>query len=211
MQIDPAKQEATLASQSATEQQKLAVYQYNQLQVERQRKLFAAGIISKDALDQAEQAYANSKADYAPASASRPRSRTANSPTTASPRPSTASSATSPSTSATTSPRPPCSPRLTRERTSKGGFISPPSAPLRYATVSASRVPRQYCGVCFALENVLKLEYGRKALVFFSDGVDNRSDATREQTLDLARQSDIPNPIAFTSIRLQTGRSGCRA
>jgi RND family efflux transporter MFP subunit len=71
MQIDPAKQEATLASQAATEQQKLAVYQYNQLQVERQRKLFAAGIISKDALDQAEQAYANSKADYESAGASR--------------------------------------------------------------------------------------------------------------------------------------------
>jgi RND family efflux transporter MFP subunit len=71
MQIDPAKQEATLASQAATEQQKLAVYQYNQLQVERQRKLFAAGIISKDALDQAEQSYANSKADYESSSASR--------------------------------------------------------------------------------------------------------------------------------------------
>ena len=71
MQIDPMKQEATLASQAATEQQKLAVYQYNQLQVDRQRKLFAAGIISKDALDQAEQAYANSKADYESATASR--------------------------------------------------------------------------------------------------------------------------------------------
>jgi RND family efflux transporter MFP subunit len=71
MQIDPAKQEATVASQAATEQQKLAVYQYNQLQVERQRKLFAAGIISKDALDQAEQAYANSKADYESSGASR--------------------------------------------------------------------------------------------------------------------------------------------
>ena len=71
MQIDPSKQEATVASQAATEQQKLAVYQYNQLEVERQRKLFAAGIISKDALDQAEQAYANSKADYESSGASR--------------------------------------------------------------------------------------------------------------------------------------------
>lgn len=71
MQIDPAKQEATVASQAATAQQKLAVYQYNQLQVERQRKLFAAGIISKDALDQAEQAFANSKADYDSSVASR--------------------------------------------------------------------------------------------------------------------------------------------
>jgi RND family efflux transporter MFP subunit len=71
MQIDPAKQEATLASQAATEQQKRAVYQYNQLQVDRQRKLFADGVISKDALDQAEQAYANSKADFDSSTASR--------------------------------------------------------------------------------------------------------------------------------------------
>jgi RND family efflux transporter MFP subunit len=71
MQIDPARQEATLASQAATEQQKLAVYKYNQLQVDRQRKLFADGVISKDALDQAEQAYSNSKADYESAAASR--------------------------------------------------------------------------------------------------------------------------------------------
>jgi len=71
MQVDPMKQEATLAAQAATEQQKLAVYQYNQLQVDRQRKLFAAGIISKDQLDQSEQAYANSKADYESATASR--------------------------------------------------------------------------------------------------------------------------------------------
>jgi len=64
MEIDPAKQKATLDSQIATENQKLAVYHYNEVEVERQRKLFAAGIISRDALDQAEQAYANSKADY---------------------------------------------------------------------------------------------------------------------------------------------------
>jgi RND family efflux transporter MFP subunit len=71
MQIDPSKQEATLASQAATEQQKLAVYQYNQLEVDRQRKLYADGIVSKDTLDQAEQAYANSKADYESSKASR--------------------------------------------------------------------------------------------------------------------------------------------
>lgn len=71
MQIDPAKQEATVQSQAATEQQKLAVYKYNQTEVERQRKLFAAGVTSRDALDQAEQAYANSKADYESSTASR--------------------------------------------------------------------------------------------------------------------------------------------
>ncbi|HEX4140680.1 MAG TPA: efflux RND transporter periplasmic adaptor subunit [Candidatus Methylacidiphilales bacterium] len=64
MEVDPSKQEATVASQQATDQQLLAVYQYNQLQIQRQRKLFADGIISKDALDQAEQAYASSKANY---------------------------------------------------------------------------------------------------------------------------------------------------
>jgi RND family efflux transporter MFP subunit len=64
MEIDPTKQQATLDSQIATERQKLAVYHYNEIEVERQRKLFAAGIISRDALDQAEQAYSNSKADY---------------------------------------------------------------------------------------------------------------------------------------------------
>lgn len=64
MQIDPAKQEATVESQAATVQQKLALYTYNQSEIERQRKLFAAQVTSRDALDQAEQAYANTKADY---------------------------------------------------------------------------------------------------------------------------------------------------
>jgi len=64
MVIDPVQQEATVQSLKATEQQKLAVYQYNQVEVERQRKLFQEGVTSRDALDQAEQAYRNSKADY---------------------------------------------------------------------------------------------------------------------------------------------------
>jgi Ca-activated chloride channel family protein len=49
-----------------------------------------------------------------------------------------------------------------------------------------------YDGVQFALQRVLQIEPGRKALVFFSDGVDNRSNATRTETLKLARQSDAP-------------------
>src|SRR6202020_2537912 len=69
MEIDPAKQEATVASSHATEQQKLAVFQYNQIEVERQRKLFEQGVSSRDALDQAEQAYKNSQADYESAGA----------------------------------------------------------------------------------------------------------------------------------------------
>jgi RND family efflux transporter MFP subunit len=64
MEIDPAKQEATVSSSHATEQQKLAVFQYNQIEVERQRKLFEQGVTSRDAFDQAEQAYKNSEADY---------------------------------------------------------------------------------------------------------------------------------------------------
>jgi RND family efflux transporter MFP subunit len=64
MEIDPAKQEATVSSSKATEQQKLAVFQYNQIEVERQRKLFEQGVTSRDAFDQAEQSYKNSQADY---------------------------------------------------------------------------------------------------------------------------------------------------
>jgi RND family efflux transporter MFP subunit len=71
MVIDPLKQQATFDAQAATEHQKLAVYQYNQVQVERQRKLFSAGVTSHDAIDQAEQAYRNSKADYESSVASR--------------------------------------------------------------------------------------------------------------------------------------------
>lgn len=71
MEIDPAKQEATVATQAATEKQKLAVFKYNETEVARQRGLYDAGVISRDALDQAEQAYANSKADYESSVASR--------------------------------------------------------------------------------------------------------------------------------------------
>ena len=64
MEIDPARQEATFASAKSTEQQKLAVYEYNKIEVERQRKLFEGGVTSRDAFDQAEQAYKNAQADY---------------------------------------------------------------------------------------------------------------------------------------------------
>jgi RND family efflux transporter MFP subunit len=64
MEIDPVKQRATLQSTAATEQQKLAVFEYNQTEVDRQRKLFEAGITSRDAYDQAQQSFQNAKADY---------------------------------------------------------------------------------------------------------------------------------------------------
>jgi len=71
MAIDPAHQQASVDSQEATERQKKAVYDYNKLQFDRQKKLFDAGIVSRDVFDQAQQAYDNSKADYESAVASR--------------------------------------------------------------------------------------------------------------------------------------------
>src|SRR5215469_5110616 len=71
MAIDPAHQQASVDAQKATERQKKALYDYNAIQIERQRKLFDAGIVSRDVFDQAQQAYENSKADYEAAVASR--------------------------------------------------------------------------------------------------------------------------------------------
>jgi RND family efflux transporter MFP subunit len=64
MTIDPLKQQATVDQQRSTEAQKKATYDYNALEVERQRKLFQEGVTSKQSLDIEEQAYANSKADW---------------------------------------------------------------------------------------------------------------------------------------------------
>jgi RND family efflux transporter MFP subunit len=64
MRIDPLKQMATVQSQQGTQAQKKALYDYTEIQVERQRKLFEAGVVSRDAYDQALQAYQNAKADY---------------------------------------------------------------------------------------------------------------------------------------------------
>ena len=69
MQIDPLKQVATLQSQQGTESQKRAVYDYNQAEVERQRKLYEGGVTSRQVYDQATQAFRNSKADLDAASA----------------------------------------------------------------------------------------------------------------------------------------------
>lgn len=70
MTIDPLHQQAMVTSQEATERQKKALYDYNNVEYQRQKKLFDAGIISKDAFEQAQQAYDNSKADYDAAVAS---------------------------------------------------------------------------------------------------------------------------------------------
>ena len=57
MVIDPLKQVATVQSQEGTQAQKKALYDYTKIEVERQRKLFEAGVVSRDAYDQATQAY----------------------------------------------------------------------------------------------------------------------------------------------------------
>ncbi len=64
MRIDPLKQVATFQSQQGTQAQKKAVYDYSKIQLDRQQKLFEAGVVSRDAFDQATQAYQNAKGDY---------------------------------------------------------------------------------------------------------------------------------------------------
>jgi RND family efflux transporter MFP subunit len=64
MSIDPLHQQASVDSARATERQKKALYDYNTAEIERQRKLFEAGITSREVFDQAQQAFDNAKADY---------------------------------------------------------------------------------------------------------------------------------------------------
>jgi RND family efflux transporter MFP subunit len=58
------KQMASVQSQQGTQAQKKALYDYNKIEVERQRKLYESGVVSRDTYDQANQAFENSKADY---------------------------------------------------------------------------------------------------------------------------------------------------
>lgn len=64
MQIDPLKQQATVQQQAGTEQQKLATFSYNKAELNRQKQLYEAGIISRSVYDSAVQAYENSTGDY---------------------------------------------------------------------------------------------------------------------------------------------------
>ena len=64
MTIDPLFQQAAVNAQQATVQQKKAVLDYNTSEFARQKKLFEAGITSRDVFEQAQQAYQTSKADY---------------------------------------------------------------------------------------------------------------------------------------------------
>lgn len=71
MNIDPLKQQATVEQQRSTEAQKMAVYEYNQLELERQRGLYEGGVSSKQSYDFAVQSLENSKADWESAKAAR--------------------------------------------------------------------------------------------------------------------------------------------
>jgi RND family efflux transporter MFP subunit len=64
MELDSQPQIAQVQAARSTETQKKALFDFNTIERERQHKLFEAGVTSRDAFDQAEQAYANSKADY---------------------------------------------------------------------------------------------------------------------------------------------------
>ena len=64
MTIDPRQQQANVAAQTATERQKKALFDFDGIELDRQKKLFAAGVTSRDALDKAQQDFDNAKADY---------------------------------------------------------------------------------------------------------------------------------------------------
>lgn len=64
MEIDPRQQQAEVSSLRATERQKKALYDYDKIELDRQQKLFDAQVTSRDALDQAQQAFENAKSDY---------------------------------------------------------------------------------------------------------------------------------------------------
>lgn len=64
MAIDPLHQQAGVEAQRATERQKKAALDFQTVELERQKKLFDSGITSRDAFQQAQQAYDNAKAEY---------------------------------------------------------------------------------------------------------------------------------------------------
>jgi RND family efflux transporter MFP subunit len=64
MTIDPLKQQAAVDQQRSTEAQKKAAYDYNKIEVERQRLLYEGGVSSKQDYQLAVQAFENTKADW---------------------------------------------------------------------------------------------------------------------------------------------------
>ncbi len=71
MKIDSRQQQAYVASLLAAEREDKALYDYNVIELARQKKLFEAGIISRQAYQQEQQTYASSKASYEAAVESR--------------------------------------------------------------------------------------------------------------------------------------------
>jgi RND family efflux transporter MFP subunit len=69
MQIDPLKQVAAVQTQQGLEQQQKALYDYNKVDVERQRQLWEAGVISKQAYEIATQSVQNAQGAYQSAAA----------------------------------------------------------------------------------------------------------------------------------------------
>ena len=64
MQINPLKQVAAVEQQEGTQAQSNAAYQFNKAEVDRQKKLFDAGITSRQAYDTAVQNFQSSQAAY---------------------------------------------------------------------------------------------------------------------------------------------------
>jgi len=71
MTVDPLKQQSIVEQQRSTEAQKKATFEYNQIEVERQTKLYQEGVTSKESLDLATQNFENSKADWESSKAAR--------------------------------------------------------------------------------------------------------------------------------------------
>ena len=65
LEIDPLKQRATVNSSEATERQKQANLEWAKTQLDRAKKLYAAGVVSRQDLDQAQTGYDAAQADLA--------------------------------------------------------------------------------------------------------------------------------------------------
>lgn len=65
LEIDPKKQEATVNNQQAAYKSKLATAEYDRVDLERKKKLYAAGVIAKSDLDVAQAAYDSAREDVA--------------------------------------------------------------------------------------------------------------------------------------------------
>jgi RND family efflux transporter MFP subunit len=63
LEIDPKKQQATVNNQESAYQAKQATMEYDRLDLERKKKLYADGIVSKSDLDVSQSAYEAAKAD----------------------------------------------------------------------------------------------------------------------------------------------------